>query len=223
VKGSEKGVRPEGDLNTAEINQLAAKKRSGRTSVPGSAFVLSLLSFLFFQFLFFNPTRTQRVEVQEPVEVKNVVVPEEHSATKALLWSLIPGGGQIYNGQAWKVPIIYGAFAGMGYGIHYYYTRMVKFKDEYLYRVNHNGTPNLADYANYPTSNIYNLYNSYNRNFQLMVIITVGVYALNLVDAYVSGHLYDFRIDDDISLAVAPTVQASPYGFQPSLGVTLNF
>ena len=161
--------------------------------------------------------------MQEPVEVQNVVVPEEHSANKALLWSLIPGGGQIYNDQAWKVPIIYGAFAGMGYAIHYNYTRMVKFKDEYLYRVNHNDTHNLADYANYPTSSIYSLYNSYNRDFQLMVIITVGVYALNLVDAYVFGHLYDFRIDDDISLAVAPTVQATPQGLQPSLGVTLNF
>jgi hypothetical protein len=56
-----------------------------------------------------------------------------------------------------------------------------------------------------------------------MVIITVGVYALNLIDAYVFGHLYDFRIDDDISLAVTPTLQASPLGFQPSLGVTLSF
>jgi hypothetical protein len=206
VKGSEKGV-----------------KRSERTNALGSAFVLSLLFFFFFQFSFFNSAKAQRVEIQEPMEVKNVVVPEEHSATKALLWSLIPGGGQIYNGQAWKVPIIYGAFAGVGYGVHYYYTRMVKFKDEYLYRVNHNDTPNLADYANYPTSNIYNLYNTYNRNFQLMVIITVGVYALNLVDAYVFGHLYDFRIDDDITLAIAPTLQSSPLGFQPSLGLTLSF
>ena len=188
-----------------------------------STIVFSLLLFFFFQFSLFNSVRAQRVEVQKPVEAKNVVVPEEHSATKALLWSFIPGGGQIYNGQAWKVPIIYGIFAGMGYSIHYYYSRMVMFKDEYLYRVDHNDTPNLADYANYPTSNIYNLYNSYDRSFQLMVIITVGVYALNLIDAYVFGHLYDFRIDDDISLAIAPTVLSTPLGFQPSLGLSLSF
>ena len=167
--------------------------------------------------------QAQRVEVQPPAEPVDLKVPEEHSASKALLLSLIPGGGQIYNGQAWKVPVIYGAFAGMGYAIHYNYTRMAKFKDEYLYRVNHNGTPNLADYANYPTSSIYSLYNSYDRDFQLMVIITAGIYALNLIDAYVFGHLYDFRIDDDISLAVVPTVLSSPQGFQPSVGVSLNF
>ena len=111
----------------------------------------------------------------------------------------------------------------MGYAIHYNYTRMVKFKDEYLYRVNHNDTPNLPDYANYPTSNIYNLYNSYNRDFQLMAIITVGIYALNLIDAYVFGHLYDFRIDDDISLTVTPTLLPTPLGIQPSVGLALSF
>ena len=206
MKGSEKGV-----------------KRSERTNAYGSAFVLSLLFFFNFQFSIFNLATAQRVEMQEPVEVKNVVVPEEHSASKALLLSFVPGAGQIYNGQAWKVPIIYGAFAGMGYAIHYNYTRMVKFKDEYLYRVNHNDTPNLPDYANYPTSNIYNLYNSYNRDFQLMAIITVGIYALNLIDAYVFGHLYDFRIDDDISLTVTPTLLPTPLGIQPSVGLALSF
>ena len=148
---------------------------------------------------------------------------ETHSATKALCWSFIPGGGQIYNRQAWKVPVIYGAFAGMGYLIHYNYTRATMFKDEYLYRVNNNDTPSLADYASYPTSSIYNLYNSYNRNFQLMVIIAVGIYALNLVDAYVFGHLYGFQIDDDLTLAVTPGLQPTLAGWQPTMGVTLSF
>lgn len=173
-------------------------------------------------FLFSQPVSAQRVEMQVPEETHSVV-PEEHSATKALLWSLIPGGGQIYNRQAWKVPIIYAAFAGVGYFIYYNYNRMAMFKDEYLYRVNHNDTPNLADYASYPTSNIYSLYNSYNRDFQLMAIIAAGVYALNLIDAYVFGHLFDFRIDDDLSLNFTPGLQPTPLGLQPSMGLTLSF
>ena len=94
----------------------------------------------------------QLVELQDPVSTKAVTVPEEHSATKALLWSILPGGGQVYNGQAWKIPIIYGALAGVGYYAYYNYDRMVMFKDEYLYRVNNNDATNLADYASYPTS-----------------------------------------------------------------------
>ena len=163
---------------------------------------------------------------QRVVEIENAVttttVPE-HSATKALLWSILPGGGQVYNGQAWKIPIIYGALAGVGYYAYYNYDRMVMFKDEYLYRVNNNDATNLADYASYPTSSIYSLYNSYNRNFQLMVIIAAGIYALNLVDAYVFGHLYDFRIDDDLTLAVSPGLQPTIAGWQPTVGLTLSF
>ncbi len=156
-------------------------------------------------------------------QAKQVVVPEEHSAGKALLLSIAPGAGQIYNGQAWKVPIIYGAFAGMGYLIHYNYQKMSFFKDEYLYRVNHDGAAQDANYANYTTPNIYNLYNSYDRNYQLMIIIAVGIYALNLVDAYVYGHLYDFHIDDDISLNLTPSLQSTPGGWVPSMGLQFRF
>lgn len=152
----------------------------------------------------------------------NTVCAQEHSPDVALRWSLIPGGGQIYNRQAWKVPIIYGAFAGMGYLIYDSYQDMKMFKDEYLYRVNHNDTPNLEEYASYPTSNIYSLYNSNNRNFQLMIIITAGIYALNLVDAYVFGHLFDFQIDDDISMNMAPMLQMTPAGVTPTIGVVLQ-
>lgn len=168
-------------------------------------------------------SHAQRVEVQKPVEVKNVVVPKEHSASKALLLSILPGAGQIYNGQAWKVPIIYGAFAGVGYFVYYNYDKMVTFKDEYLYRVNHNDTPNLPEYAAYSTSSIYSLYNSYDRDFQLMIIVGVAVYALNLIDAYVFGHLYDFQIDDNLSLSISPGLMPTDVGWQPTLGMSLRF
>jgi hypothetical protein len=115
------------------------------------------------------------------------------------------------------------AWGTEGYYAYYNYDRMVMFKDEYLYRVNNNDATNLADYASYPTSSIYSLYNSYNRNFQLMVIIAAGIYALNLVDAYVFGHLYDFRIDDDLTLAVSPGLQPTLAGWQPTVGLTLSF
>ena len=56
-----------------------------------------------------------------------------------------------------------------------------------------------------------------------MCVITAGVYLLNLVDAYVFGHLYDFQIDDNISLNLSPSVQPTPMGMQPMMGMTLRF
>lgn len=156
----------------------------------------------------------------------STTVAKEHSATKALLWSLLPGAGQVYNHQAWKIPIIYTAFAGVGYFIYTNGTNMVKFKKEYLYRVNNDGATQWAAYANYPTSNIYNLYQAYNKNFQLSVIIAAAFYGLNLIDAYVFGHLFDYDISDDVSLRASPTMLAVPdypLPSAPGLSLTLTF
>jgi hypothetical protein len=145
---------------------------------------------------------------------------QDHSATKALCLSILPGAGQVYNHQAWKIPIIYGAFSGMGYLIYDNYKSMKMFKDEVLFRVNNPGSTNLPDYASYPDNSIRSLYNSYNQTYQLMIIITVGIYALNLIDAYVFGHLFDFQMSDDISLG--PSLMGTPFGVKPTLGVTIN-
>lgn len=134
----------------------------------------------------------------------------EHSASKALRLSLIPGGGQIYNKQAWKVPVIYGLLGGLGYFIYTNYNDCQMFKDEYLHRVNNNGERLLEGYTSYPDNNIYNLYQTYNQRFQLMIVISAVVYGLNLLDAYVYGHLFDFQIDDNISMSMSPSLMATP-------------
>ena len=151
-------------------------------------------------------------------------VVKEHSANKALVLSLFPGGGQIYNKQAWKVPVIYGALGTMGYFVYDNYQKMTLFKDEYLYRVNNNGQILSSEWADYPTANIYNMYEAYNKNFQLMIIVSVAVYGINLIDAYVFGHLFDYQIDDDISMTVSPSViPAFDGSLTPSLGIGFRF
>ena len=57
---------------------------------------------------------TMMVQAQDNKELVSVnpsavttVAKTDHNPTKALLLSIIPGGGQIYNGQAWKIPIFY--------------------------------------------------------------------------------------------------------------------
>lgn len=173
-----------------------------------------------------NIPKSPRTQKRQTAPKHSTTVAKEHSATKALLWSLLPGAGQVYNHQAWKIPIIYTAFAGVGYFIYTNGTNMVKFKKEYLYRVNNDGATQWAAYANYPTSNIYNLYQAYNKNFQLSVIIAAAFYGLNLIDAYVFGHLFDYDISDDISLRAAPTMLAVPdypLPSAPGLSLTLTF
>lgn len=159
---------------------------------------------------FISDTLVPIVELQSRTTAIPIAEAElQHSPRKALLLSIIPGAGQIYNGQAWKVPVIYGAFAVTGYFMVFNNHEMRKFRDEYLHRIN-GGTPQLDGYTNYPDNSIYNYYQSYNQNFQLTIILSAIFYTLNLVDAYIYGHLYDFQINDDISMRLQPTLQSSP-------------
>lgn len=156
--------------------------------------------------------------------IASKTVVEEHSPKKAILLSLIPGAGQIYNHQAWKVPIFYGLFGGLGYFMYSSYSNMSMFKTEYLHRVNNNGERVLEDYKNYPDNSIYNYYQSYNQRFQLSIVLTVVVYGLNLVDAYVFGHLFDFQIDDNLSMSLQPSMmKGSDELYHPSFSISLVF
>src|SRR5574344_1486669 len=59
-------------------------------------------------------------------------VEKKHSAKKAaLLSTVIPGSGQIYNSSWWKTPIIYAGFAGIGYGLYFYQDYYKSFKTAY--------------------------------------------------------------------------------------------
>ena len=50
-----------------------------------------------------------------PVMPKKLFVP---NPTKATWYAIVfPGGGQIYNRKYWKLPIIYGGFAGCAYAL----------------------------------------------------------------------------------------------------------
>ena len=167
----------------------------------------------------------QEVVNVRPSAVTNVTPKKEHNPTKAVLLSIIPGAGQIYNGQAWKVPVFYAALGVMGYLVYTNYTEMMMFKNEYL-SIGYNGRSTLPDYTGYPGSSIYNMYQSSNKNFQRYILITLAVYGFNLLDAYVFGHLYDFQVSDDLSLNVTPSLTPVPsagYALSPTLNLSFQF
>ena len=168
----------------------------------------------------------QQVDVRPSVVTTPSSV-KPHNPTKAILLSLIPGGGQIYNGQAWKLPIFYGALGAMGYLVYTDYTQMKMFKDEYL-RIGYNGRSTLEQYEGYPGSSIYNMYQTSNKSFQRNILITLAIYGVNLLDAYVFGHLYDFQVSDDLSLNISPSLSplpsaGYPLAVTPSLNLSLHF
>lgn len=141
----------------------------------------------------------------------------EHSPRKATIYSaVLPGLGQIYNRKYWKVPIVYGGFATLGYFINFnnevYNTYRQAYSDiidkdpytnSFLY-LNVNASlllpENRADY----TESLRRAKDNWRRNRDLVIIGTVVFYAVNIIDASVDAHFFNFDISDDLSINWAP-------------------
>ncbi|HXH18287.1 MAG TPA: DUF5683 domain-containing protein [Chitinophagales bacterium] len=130
---------------------------------------------------------------------------KHHSVKRAVIQSaVIPGWGQMYNKKWWKVPIIYAGFGGLGFAIGWNAKRFRTYSDAYRLRVD-GDTATIDPYADvYSESNLIILKNYYKRNMNLAIIFTGVLYALNLVDAAVDAHLFEYDISDDLSLRIEP-------------------
>ena len=183
-----------------------------------------------------STTKSQGTDTIKSVPVSAVdtvtvidTLTHKHSIRKAtLLSAVLPGAGQIYNKKYWKLPIIYGAFAGLGYLIHFNNEQFKIYESALIAR--QDDDPNTVDteYINkYSDENLRTLSDYYHRNRDLSVVFTVLVYALNIIDAHVDAHLYSFDISDDLSMQVQPTLVPRTYmgmqGYNAGLGINLRF
>lgn len=131
---------------------------------------------------------------------------DPHSVRRAALYSaILPGLGQAYNGKYWKIPIVYAAIGTSGYFIYYWYDYYDELRAAYLARTDANPATIDELYAFIPSDDILLQYVEQSKQYlDLMVVITAGVYALNIIDAIVDAHLYAFDISDDLSMQVSP-------------------
>jgi len=156
---------------------------------------------------------------QAPVQEKKE--PAKHSPrTATLLSAVLPGAGQVYNKKNWwwKVPIIYGAGAGLIYGYTFYQEGYDAFRVAYKYRIETGATTNgEARFDKFQTPTLKLIRDSYRQARDEMAIAMVGLYALQVMDAAVEAHLLEFNVRDDLSLNIHPALV--PYGNSVCAGV----
>lgn len=148
-----------------------------------------------------------------------------HSVRKAtVLSAILPGAGQVYNRKAWKVPIIYAGFAGLGYLFRQNQKNYTAFEDALLARYDNDPTTTDPYIDIYTEDNLRTLSDFYRRNRDLSFIGITLLYVLNIVDAHVDAHLFRFSTDDNLSVVCTPDLKATPSGqFTPSLTLSLQF
>lgn len=128
---------------------------------------------------------------------------------------MIPGWGQIENGQIWKVPIVYGMFAGVGLYANYLHENYKDYRAAF-----YNATQGEdSDFRFGPTperlegisaNQLQSNRNSFRNQRDFMFVVFGLAYGLNALDAYVYAHMRSFDVSDDLSArtTIQPTILA---------------
>lgn len=177
--------------------------------------------------------------------VKKKWMPVPKTATRL---ALIPGGGQLYNRDYWKAPIVYLAFGG---GLYTYYLNTIKYHDflnayKSFYVLDKSskdyGTKkkelaaadakvpvkvrNLlntsSEYVNATEDQIVRQKNYWRRNRGFAIIVTGLIYTLSIIEANVAAHLKTFDLSEDLTLNVSPKLN-QPMMREPTPGVRMVF
>lgn len=131
--------------------------------------------------------------------------------------AIIPGAGQIYTKKYWKVPIIYAGLITSAYYIKQSNDSYQLYKDTYLKRIN--GEYSDEFQGKYSDANLITLSNHYRRNREISILFFIGTYILNIVDASVNAHLFNYDVSNDLSLHIQPIY----FSNEISSGLSLSF
>ena len=181
-------------------------------------------------FLFFS--------VSSKAQVKDTLIHSHsevaaHNIKLATTLALIPGAGQIYNRKYWKAPLVWGALGG----VTYYYVDLTQDFNNYesvlqliidepslQTRTELEGfAPELFDVLPAPfyqnsVSGVAQEAMGYmealrtQREYALFGLL--GVYLLNILDANIDAHLFDFDVSDDLSLH--PSLNTNTFANRPA-------
>jgi hypothetical protein len=141
----------------------------------------------------------------------------------AFLSAVCPGLGQIYNKKYWKLPIVYGGLAGLGTWVGFNAKNLKGYTNAYKLQVDNDSTT-LGSYKGLFQANQLKIKrDEVKRNLDLSIILTSVFYALNIIDATVDAHLFDYSITEDISVRIEPEWNFYQAQYIPQAKVGLNF
>jgi len=209
--------------------------------VTGKGFLKIILIII--QLLLVSTLRAQLIEadtIQSAQEIPKKEAPNAHSPRKATIYSaVLPGLGQVYNKKYWKVPVIYLGFGTIAYFINWNNDNYQLFRRGYFDLIDDD--PETQGYLeieavkrnNYDLNNPTHFNNLrtalmrqkdyFRRNRDLLFIGMVGFYGLNIIDASVDAHFFDFDISDDLTLKWEPSLMQIDNNFVYCINFRFSF
>ena len=146
----------------------------------------------------------------------------------SFLSAAVPGLGQFYNRKYWKVPL---AWAAVGTGVFVYQfnqteylryrtafkLRSAGFSTDEFFDVNLDGIgPDVSDRA------LEEAQKKAQSQRDSSMLIAIGLYLLNVLDASVDAHLKPFNMNEDLNVSIQPILRQHPVQMGAEIGLNLK-
>ena len=109
----------------------------------------------------------------------------------ALLSAAFPGAGQMYNDKYWKLPIVFGGGAALGFGIHWNHVRYVDTRNA-LFAVRTGNIDPENPLHGLSETTLETETDRFRRDRDFLIIGSLLSYFIVIADAYVDAHLKNF-------------------------------
>lgn len=185
---------------------------------------MTLIRFFLFIIILSFPALLSAQTKEERIKggyANDTIALKKHSPKKAALYSLFPGGGQFYNRKYWKIPIVYAGLFVVGGFVADNNQLYNDYKAEAINRYNYGI---VAAYPDLSDEQVLENMETYERKRNLNILILVGVYLLQIVDATVDAQFFGFDVSDKVSFHAEPFINQSEfYSTAPiNTGLTLS-
>ena len=127
----------------------------------------------------------------QPLDSNSVKIDTSKFVMKKSAWgavlrsAVVPGFGQFYNESYWKIPVVWGFLGWFAYQWNTSNNSYINYRDLYNGSLNQNSSGN---------SSYLSLREFYRDQRDLFAVFFSLAYLLNLIDAYVDAHLFDFDV-----------------------------
>jgi hypothetical protein len=160
----------------------------------------------------------------------NPAPPKKHVPRIATRRSaILPGWGQAYNKQYWKIPVVYGILAiptvAFVYNNNMY--KKTRFAYEALFKAQLAPNFDSTDYRRIDPqlrglsiSSVQTYRNAFRRDRDYSILWFILAWGLQVADATVFAHLKQFDVSDDLSMQLSPTF--NPQTRTPGFGLVMS-
>ncbi|MDR1864309.1 MAG: DUF5683 domain-containing protein [Bacteroidales bacterium] len=148
-------------------------------------------------------------------------------AKATIMSAVLPGLGQIYNRRIWKVPLVYAAIGASTYFLIRYQNDYQRYRRAYIDFKDGDPYTNFHEKLYIPAAYDKERYltaykDASRRNRDWFIIAVVVSYLMNVVDANVDAHLFNYNVDDNLSLNARPCF-FKDIAYSPKIGLNLQF